>query len=151
MVYKLIDQTERFPVKAQQWLICKQDVTTERTYTRGFCVVPRWEDRSPADSRADAESIMQALEATLSPEAAIGQAMVTVEKAGCHSLLTDAVILLEQAARKIAEFKRTQELCLLCGHRRENHDPDNITGNCNSGMMIGFSNQCQCAGFILMK
>lgn len=152
MTYKLIDQNgENFPEKAKQWLICKQDVTPERTCTRAFCVVPQWEDRSPADSKADALAVMQALECANNPAAAIGQAMITVEKAGCHSLLTDAVILLGQASAKMDEFERTQQLCLLCGHKRESHDPDNITGNCNAGVVIGFSNQCQCAGFILMK
>lgn len=152
MTYKLIDQSgENFPVKARQWLICKQDVTPDRTCTRAFCVVPQWEDRSPADSKADALAVLQALECANNPAAAIGQAMITVEKAGCHPLLTDAVILLEQAKAKMADFERTQALCLLCGHKRESHDPDNITGNCNAGLIVGFSNQCQCAGFILMK
>lgn len=152
MTYKLIDQTaENFPVKAKQWLICKQDVEPERTCTRAFCVVPQWEDRSPADSKADAMAVLQALECANNPAAAIGQAMIAVEKAGCHSLLTDAVILLGQASAKMDEFERTQQLCLLCGHKRESHDPDNITGNCNAGVMVGFSNQCQCAGFIPMK
>ncbi len=62
MIYKLIDQTgDQFPAKSRQWLICKQDVTPERTCTRGFCIVPKWEDRSPADSKADAMVVMNAL------------------------------------------------------------------------------------------
>ena len=145
MIYKLIDQTgEGFSPKEKQWLICKQEATPERNCTRAFCAVPQWEDRSPADSKADALAVMQALECASNPAAAIGQAMITVEKAGCHSLLTDAVILLGQASAKMDEFARTQQACLLCGHKRENHDPDNITGNCNA-------DQCQCAGFILMR
>jgi len=145
MIYKLIDQTgENFSPKEKQWLICKQETTPERNCTRAFCAVPQWEDRSPEDSKADALAVMQALECANNPAAAIGQAMITVEKAGCHSLLTDAVILLGQASAKMDEFERTQQLCLLCGHKRESHDPDNITGNCNAG-------QCQCVGFIPMK
>jgi hypothetical protein len=151
VTYKLIDQTERFPVKVQQWVICKQDIAPERTCTRAFCVVPMWEDRSPADSKADAEAIMQALIAAIDASTAISQAMSLVELLGGHPLLTNAVVLLEQAKAQIAEFKRTQELCLLCGHRRDSHDADNITGNCNAGLFVGFSNQCQCAGFILVK
>ncbi len=145
MTYKLIDQTgEGFSPKEKQWLICKQETTPERNCTRAFCAVPQWEDRSPEDSKADALAVMQALECANNPAAAIGQAMITVEKAGCHSLLTDAVILLGQASAKMDEFERTQQLCLLCGHKRESHDPDNSTGNCNAG-------QCQCVGFIPMK
>ena len=145
MTYKLIDQTgEGFSPKEKQWLICKQETTPERNCTRAFCAVPQWEDRSPEDSKADALAVMQALECANNPAAAIGQAMITVEKAGCHSLLTDAVILLGQASAKMDEFERTQQTCLLCGHKRENHDPDNINGNCNAG-------QCQCVGFIPMK
>lgn len=127
MTYKLIDQSgENFPVKARQWLICKQDVTPDRTCTRAFCVVPQWEDRSPADSKADALAVLQALECANNPAAAIGQAMITVEKAGCHPLLTDAVILLEQAKAKMADFERTQALCLLCGHKRESHKSEDV-------------------------
>lgn len=152
MTYKLIDQTGiGFPVKAKQWLICRQHVALEHTCTRALCIVPQWEDRSIADSKADAEAVMQALVNATDPAGAIGQAMAVVEKSGCHPLLTNAVVLLEQAKAQIAEFERTQQLCLLCGHKRESHDPDNITGNCNAGVAIGFSSQCQCAGFILMK
>lgn len=145
MIYKLIDQTgENFSPKEKQWLICKQETTPERNCTRAFCAVPQWEDRSPEDSKADAMAVMQALINATDPAAAIGQAMLAVEKSGCHPLLTDAVVLLEQARSKMADFERTQALCLLCGHKRGQHDPDNITGNCNAG-------QCQCAGFIPMK
>ena len=37
-------------------------------------------------------------------ETAIRQAMLAVEEAGCHVLLTDAVILLGQAKDKVADF-----------------------------------------------
>lgn len=37
-------------------------------------------------------------------ETAIREAMIAVEDAGCHPLLTDAIILLEQARDKVADF-----------------------------------------------
>lgn len=37
-------------------------------------------------------------------ETAIRGAMLAVERAGCHPLLTDAVNLLEQAKNKVADF-----------------------------------------------
>jgi hypothetical protein len=37
-------------------------------------------------------------------ETAIREAMLAVERAGCHPLLTDAVVLLEQAKNKVADF-----------------------------------------------
>lgn len=37
-------------------------------------------------------------------ETAIREAMIAVEAAGCHPLLTDAVILLQQAKDKVADF-----------------------------------------------
>lgn len=37
-------------------------------------------------------------------EAAISQAMQAVESAGCHPLLTEAVILLQSARDKVADY-----------------------------------------------
>lgn len=37
-------------------------------------------------------------------ETAISEAMLAVEKAGAHPLLTDAVVLLAQAREKVADF-----------------------------------------------
>ncbi len=72
MTYKLIDQTgEGFSEKAKQWLICKQDVTPERTCTRAFCVVPQWVDRPPAVSKADALAVMNALVNATDPDAEV--------------------------------------------------------------------------------
>lgn len=60
--YTLIDQTtENFPVKFRQFLICNEEAGSTSTYKRGFCAVPLWEDRSPEDSKADAELILRAL------------------------------------------------------------------------------------------
>lgn len=42
-------------------------------------------------------------------ETAIREAMIAVEKAGCHTLLTDAVNLLEQAKNKVADFVELPE------------------------------------------
>lgn len=65
-----------------------------------------------------------------------------------HQATSDAVVSLEQAKAKMSDFERTKALCLLCGHKRGQHDPD-----CNVGMVTESSDwvQCQCAGFILMK
>jgi len=37
-------------------------------------------------------------------ELAIRNAVLVVEQAGCHPLLTDAVVLLQQAKEKVADF-----------------------------------------------
>lgn len=72
MIYKLIDQTgENFSPKEKQWLICKQETTPERNYTRAFCAVPQWEDRSPEDSKADALAVMRALVNATDPDAEV--------------------------------------------------------------------------------
>ncbi|QEL18512.1 hypothetical protein [Limnoglobus roseus] len=42
-------------------------------------------------------------------ETAIREAMLAVERAGCHPLLTEAVCLLEQAKNKVADFVEMPE------------------------------------------
>ncbi len=42
-------------------------------------------------------------------ERAIREAVISVEGAGCHPLLTDAVVLLDKAKNKVADFVELEQ------------------------------------------
>lgn len=56
--FKLLDQTSN--AKDPQWLITISDYSY--SIGRGFCIIPQWEDLKPKQSKADAETILRALQ-----------------------------------------------------------------------------------------
>lgn len=56
--FKLLDQTSN--TKDPQWLITISNHSN--SIGRGFCIIPQWEDLKPEQSKADAETILRALQ-----------------------------------------------------------------------------------------